>query len=221
MYRTGSFTKSLLATCGLGLGVVLAGCPATTPQPTFTPGTGGSDFGSVNNGQGTNFQIQTDAEGGGKVVADTGGEFSFDGQGRVTNVVSADGSKLDVEYKDDGSASVSGDTKVAGQDVNFAFEVDPGVLPNGRLIDPQAQTINTLCDVITSFCNNLERFIAAIVPVIRERLIAQAGVDPNSITGGVVVFGIDATINDYVNQAREFCAAWQLLILVDLDPCQQ
>lgn len=231
--KRGHIVSATALTVGSVILACLFGCPSAAPQPTFTQGAGSGDFGTLNDGQGNTFEIEGDGPDSFRVVANTAGgtgTIESDAQGRLTRLTTPGGADLNFQYNDDGSVTVTGTAVVAGNQVPVSFLIPENQIPddlfNGAKLINQASPSNgphfdTICEVITSFCNNLQRFLDILVPLAREIMIEEAGGNTGvALVDGAIAAGVDAVIASYVDQARDFCASWLLLDLVDAVTCE-
>jgi hypothetical protein len=216
----------VLRLCGLGVGLVLAGCGGQAPAPpSFTPGSGGSDFGTLNDGKGANFQIQSSGDRPTKVTKSDGSgtsSFEFDDQGRIVNLTANDQSKIDLTYKEDDSAEGSATgVKVLGQDLgDFTFDLPPGSAPpTAKAIIVQAQDDDEICARISVTCSNVVPFVNnTLRPIAVQRVLDFVAANEIPIPEALVVNAVNNVIDSYLDQVIDFCESWDFLLTIE-NPC--
>lgn len=219
---------------------------ACSTQPVFLPGTGGSEFGTIDDQQGNTYKItelagdsiRVDAEG-------VGGDltFTFDSDGRLTNITSPDGSNINFNHQANGTIQVSGTGTFEGQQTSFNFTITPGNSAKQKHSnDAAASAPFVVCAIIDAFCNDLEAIIAELLPPLIDEFINDnlpalitefnkqsfipipEGVFTSFPTG---VGAFDDFVRNQARQriepllapVREFCARWQLLRLLEISAC--
>lgn len=233
---------------GLLLTVALASAVGCSTQPTFTPGSGGSDFGSIYDPAGNTYRIFEQEDGSVRVEAqgiDGDMVFTIDEEGRLTNITLEDGSEIDFQHQGNGTAVVTGNGLYGGQPVSFNFVIDVPD-PSAKLMNRAQSTGDPfiVCVIIDLVCESLEDLIAELLPpmldiIIDENLPAiieetglglflpALGIDPATVrfpTGNADIDDrVRARAMEYVEphlqQARNFCAHWQLLRLLEISAC--
>ncbi len=221
-----------------GMTLAMGGCDT---QPIFLPGSGGSDFGTIDDQKGNTYKITEQA--GNTVRVDVEGvdgsfTFTIDSDGRLTNVTSEDGSLIDFDYSTNGQVRISGTGTFGGQQVPFDTIVQIDALPGGKLSNRSAESDAPflVCAILDSFCDGLEDLISQWLPLVLDDLIndnlptvlQEAGLDPNLITefptgdfvvDGIIRFAAGAAIDAKLKPVRDFCVQWQLMRLLDRTPC--
>lgn len=221
-----------------GMTLAMGGCDT---QPIFLPGSGGSDFGTLDDQKGNTYKITEQSDNTIRVdVEGVDGSFTFtiDADGRLTNVTAEDGSLIDFDYSTNGQVRISGTGTFGGQQVPFDTIVQIDALPGGKLSNRSAESDAPflVCAILDSFCDGLEDLIAQWLPLVLDDLIndnlsmvlQEAGLDPDTITefptgsdffDGLIRFAAGAAIDAKLKPVRDFCAHWQLLRLLEISAC--
>ncbi len=228
----------------LALGPVfgLVGC---STQPTFLPGNGLNEVGTISDPAGNTYKIVRNAGDTVSVAAEgVDGDLTLtiDEEGRITRIGLDDGSHIDFQYAENGTAVVSGTGTFGGETVSFAFPITAPSSSTGKVMNRAQSTGDPflVCIAIDLVCENLEELIASFLPDLIDAIIAEnlpmlireynktAFVPlPESLpypTGIAVVDNyirteVNAQIQPYLQQARNFCAHWQLLRLLEISAC--
>lgn len=228
-----------LACCALAL--LAPGLGGCTTQAVFLPGSGGSDFGTIDDQQGTTFKINPQADNTVRVdVEGLDGDvtFTIDADGRLTNIMLANGSNINFDYLANNRVRISGIGTFGGQQGPFDITVDISSLPRSKLLNRDQATGDPfiVCVIIDSFCDALEAFIAEWLPLVLDELIAenlpqvaaQAGIElpdgfvfpsGNPLIDGGLRFAAQVVIDEQLKPVRDFCAHWTLLRLLEISAC--
>lgn len=228
-----------------GAALLMAGCAT---QPVFIPGIG-SVFGTIDDQQGNTYKITQLSDNSVRVEAEgPNGDltFTFDSDGNLTNITAADGTNINFTQQADGSILVSGIGVFDGQQFPLGFSFDPSNSSSAKLWD-RAQASGDpfiVCLIIDLFCDSLEDIIADVLPplideFINDNLPTLIGEFNNTVpsflqlpVNAITSFptGIEAfdnfvreqarmRVDPLIAQARNFCAHWQLLRLLEISAC--
>lgn len=226
-----------------GTTLLTSGCAT---QPTFIPGSG-SVFGTIDDQQGNTYKITQLADNSVNVVA--GGvegdlSFAFDPDGKLMNLAAPDGSNINFNHQTIGMVAVSGIGVFEGQQFPFGFSFSFGNQGGSKVLNRSQSTGDPflVCAIIDSFCDGLEQLIVELLPPLIDAFINEnlpaliAEFNKQSfipIPEGVVTqfpTGIEP-VDDFIRaeamkridpllaQARNFCAQWQLLRLLEISAC--
>lgn len=226
-----------------GAALLMAGCAT---QPVFIPGIG-AVFGTVDDQQGNTYKItqlsnnsvRVDAEG-------TEGDltFIFDSAGNLTNITAADGTNISFTHQANGTVNVSGIGVFDGTQFPIGFSFTPGSSSSAKLKNDANADGDPfiVCLIIDLFCDSLEDLITDFLPPMIDEFINDnlpaiiAEFNKQSfipIPQGVITqfpTGIE-NLDDFIRekarervdpliaQARNFCAHWQLLRLLEISAC--
>ncbi|MCB9852532.1 MAG: hypothetical protein H6819_05515 [Phycisphaerales bacterium] len=243
--RTGFVRQVAFAPIAMTLCLlVVVGCQT---QPTFIPGAGGSDFGTIAAPDGTNFKIIEQSDDTIRVEVDTadGLVFTIDPDGMLTGIENSDGTNIDLTKQSNGTFLVSGVAVFEGMQLPISFTIDPAN-PSARAKDLAAASGDPLivCLIIDAFCENLEEIIAELLPPLVDvfidanlpEIIQELGLKPildlflvdiNDLSFPTGFSQIDDPIRAEANrriepmlvEVRNFCAHWQLLRLLEISVC--
>ncbi len=202
--------------------LMAVGC---TAQPTFSPGSG-DEFGTMTDGSGKTYRIVQQSDD--TVLVETDGpdgsaSIVVDSEGRITSVMRADGSQINLQYPGDGTALVTGNGTFEGETVFYSVVVD---LPNSvAKLQVRGQSSGDpflVCLALDLLCENLEEIIAALLPVILDELIRlQFPSFPtnNEFADSLIRDQASSYVAPLLKEARDFCAGWQLLRLLEISVC--
>lgn len=208
--------------------ILFFGCAPPPPQPTFIPGDGGFDFGTLHDTAGNTYQVTVEANHQFRIDAQTRlgqTSFSIDEQGRLTGATTANGSAMAISYGSNGMATVSGTAIVLGRSFSFSGTLNPGKIAAALdipTIEDAVSGLSTPCDTISAICEHQDDMVAAMLPAIRSVLIAKAGGNTgNAVVDSGIAASVDLVLSSYVDQARDFCGTWRQLLGVDQFPCNR
>ncbi|MCA9255812.1 MAG: hypothetical protein KDA33_09250 [Phycisphaerales bacterium] len=190
-----------------GLLLLPAACNTT---PTFTPGSG-TTFGTLGAPDGLAFTMETDgADNLSRVRVSDGSSFAVDKDGQVTNWTAPDGSTYDFSYSGD-QVTVNFDIVDQG---TGAATFDLGASGKSKLRLDTAADVNPFCERLSQLCAAIVQFLDSIVPVIVDQITDAIAAD-SLIPRELIRIGVQAKVNEAVQPIYDFCAFWQLLVLVD------
>lgn len=202
--------RNLLTSCAIVISLgLLTGCPqAAAPDPSFMAGSGGSEFGTIDDGKGTTFKIT--ALGDGFEMTSNGAagnaDYEVDGQGRLT-YIETDSVEARLIYNADGSTSVSGSIELETGEKTF-----DGVIPAGTIkVRSRSQGQGSVCGAVDFFCTNLD----AVLLYVEAALLRQAGYQDNpnndfaiNIANGVIELAVSRAMGKVTGPAQAFCGVW-------------
>lgn len=234
-------------TAAVAVSLLMTGVACQT-QPTFVPGVGGADFGTIAAPNGSNFKIIEQSDDTIRVEVEgtaDGLVFTIDPDGNLTGVENADGTNIAFAKQQNGTVVVSGVAVFEGMQIPVNFTVDPSN-PSGRAKSLAAASGDPLivCLIIDAFCENIEELIAEVLPAMIDvfidanlpSIIEELGLKPlldillidinelsfptgNAQLDDPIRAEAQRRVEPLLAEVRNFCAHWQLLRLLEISVC--